>query len=850
MALLRLISWPYFRKHLLRTALTSAGIVLGVSVLVGMHTANQTVLEAFSRTVDRIAGKTELQVTSGEFGFNEDILEKVQAATSVRIAVPAIEAIVDPHIPGQGSLLVLAVDMTGDRGLRDYDVEEDDGTEIDDPLIFLAQPDSLMLSADFAKRNGITSGSRVTLGTAEGDKTFVVRGIMTTSGLASAFGGNLAVMDIYAAQRMFGRGRTFDRIDLAVKPGVTLAECQRELSASLGPAFQIQPPSGRGQQFEAMLAGYSLMMNLASGFVLFIGMFIIYNSFVIAVSQRRSEIGILRALGATQGQIRTLFLGESAILGLLGSAVGVVVGMMAARLLAVWIGGLIANVFSVAQRVDDLSMNPATLGVALAIGVATSLAGGALPARQAARLDPVRALQRGAAQIFSTQEHTARAAMGVLCVLLAIVCVAIPGSRPTFYVGYAAAVGAALLFSPQLTVWLSKLLRPVLKSIRSVEGALAADSLLQAPRRTAGSVVALMLSIALVVAFSGMANASYGSILAWMNTTLDPDLLVLPSPNLDVQTTRFPETMEPELTAMPGVSRVQTLRNTRVQFRGTPIMVVAVDVKNVSETAHLPPVAGDEDEMYRRAAAGNGVMVSDNLAQLQGLSLGETIELHAPYGMLQLPIVGVVIDYSDQQGAVIMDRALFKRFWKDDSVNAYRVYVDRSSNVLSVRQHILDTYAGRRQVFALTNAELKAYVSRIAGQFLSLSSAQVAVSVLIAILGIVNTLTVSIADRRRELGVLRAVGALRAQIRRTIWIEAASVAAVGLVLGLALGAVNLYYLLNMVERDIMGMRLDYAFPAALALGLVPTLLGAAVLAAVWPAESAVRGSLMEALGYE
>jgi putative ABC transport system permease protein len=243
-------------------------------------------------------------------------------------------------------------------------------------------------------------------------------------------------------------------------------------------------------------------------------------------------------------------------------------------------------------------------------------------------------------------------------------------------------------------------------------------------------------------------------------------------------------------------------------------------------------------------------MVSDNLAQLQGLSLGETIELHAPYGMLQLPIVGVVIDYSDQQGAVIMDRALFKRFWKDDSVNAYRVYVDRSSNVLSVRQHILDTYAGRRQVFALTNAELKAYVSRIAGQFLSLSSAQVAVSVLIAILGIVNTLTVSIADRRRELGVLRAVGALRAQIRRTIWIEAASVAAVGLVLGLALGAVNLYYLLNMVERDIMGMRLDYAFPAALALGLVPTLLGAAVLAAVWPAESAVRGSLMEALGYE
>ncbi|HMF93138.1 MAG TPA: ABC transporter permease, partial [Vicinamibacterales bacterium] len=218
MILLRLISWPYFRKHVVRTALTTAGIVLGVAVFVGMHTANQSVLFAFSRTVDRIAGKTELQVTAGEPGFDEEVLEKVQSAASVRVAVPVIEAVVDSRLAGQGNLLVLGIDMTGDRSLRDYDLESGDEAVVDDPLVFLAQPDSIILSNEFADRNHIVIGGRLPLGTADGERQFAVRGIMKSTGLTSAFGGNLAIMDIYAAQKMFGRGRKFDRIDLAVKP--------------------------------------------------------------------------------------------------------------------------------------------------------------------------------------------------------------------------------------------------------------------------------------------------------------------------------------------------------------------------------------------------------------------------------------------------------------------------------------------------------------------------------------------------------------------------------------------------------------------------------------------------------
>jgi putative ABC transport system permease protein len=850
MILLRLISWPYFRKHLLRTILTVAGIVLGVAVFVGMHTANQSVLYAFSRTVDRIAGKTELQVTAGEAGFNEDVLERVQSAPSVRVAVPVIEAVVDGDIRGEGSLLVLGVDMTGDRSLRDYDLESGDEAVIDDPLVFLAQPDSIILTKEFAARNHVASGDRITLGTAEGPRRFTVRGIMASGGLTSAFGGDLAIMDVYAAQKMFGRGRTFDRIDLAVKPGRTIAQAAREVQSLVGPGFQVEPPSGRGQQFEAMLAAYSMMVNISSLFALFIGMFIIYNSFAIAVTQRRSEIGILRALGATRAQIRWLFLGESAVTGLIGSIGGLVLGVLIAHAIAASIGSLISDVYGVAQRADEIATSPALLAASLGIGIATSIAAALIPARNAARVDPVQALQKGKYQVLSAGESRFRAVAAAGLGGVSVLCLAVGGPRAVFYTGYVLAVVVALLLSPLLSRELARALRPLLKAVRPVEGALAADSLIQAPRRTSASVAALMLSLALVVAFAGMARASYESIIDWMNTALNPELFVMPSQNIVVRTIRFPAEMSGEIAALPGVARVQMVREARVVFRRTPVMIVSLEVASLAETARRQPVEGDTVDMYRRTAAGDGLMVSDNLAQLQNLRLGETLEIAAPYGVIRLPIVGIVVDYSDQQGTILMDRTVFQRYWHDDSVNVFRVYVKGGEPVAEVRRRILERYAGRRQVFVLTNTELKGYILKITDQWFGLTSVQIAVAVLVAILGIVNTLTVSITDRRRELGVLRAVGGLHGQIRRTIWIEALSIGTLGLLLGFALGAVNLYYILQIVHHDIAGMRLDYRFPLNVAAALVPAILASAFVAAIWPAESAVHGSLVEALEYE
>jgi putative ABC transport system permease protein len=849
--LLRLISWQYARKHLTRVLLTMAGIVLGVAVFVGMHTANQSVLFAFQQTINRIAGSTQLQITAGEAGFPEEILEKVQNAKPVDVAVPVIESTVTTGIAGQGNLLILAVDMTGDRSLRDYDLDTNAGGDvIDDPLVFLAQPDSLIVTHTFAEKNNLHVGSKLSMGTMEGPREFTIRGIMRSGGLTSAFGGNLAVMDIYSAQKVFGRGRRFDRIDLSLKDGTKLEQGRAELEQLLGPTYLVEPPSSRGQQFESTAQVYSLASSITSLFALFIGMFIIYNTFNIAVTQRRREVGILRALGATRSQIRNLFLAESAVTGLIGAAVGLVFGLLLARAIAGYIGGLLGEIYGMAQKADELSVDPKLIGFALTMGLITSIIAAIIPARNAAGVDPVKALQKGKYQLLSEHENRARLIAAIGTAIVALICVYFSHQRVYFYAGYLLSVVTALLLTPQLTLWLSRTVRPVLKWLRPVEGALAADSLIQGPRRTSGTVAALMLSLALVVSLAGLARASYQSITNWLDIALNPDLFVTTSESLTSRSFVFPPSIGDGLRAMEGVEEVQYVRTVRVNVAGTPIMLVAAPMESLRKRVQPRIIAGDPNQMYTLVAQGKGVMASDNFTLMRGLKLGDIVELPAATGVLKLPIVGITTDYSDQQGSVLIDRDVYVQNWKDDTVNVFRLYLKKGASIAQVRQQILDKYGNVTRLFVFTNDELRRYILRLTDQWFGLTYVQIAVAVLVAVLGIVNTLTVSITDRRRELGVLQAVGGMRNQIRHTIWMEALAIGFIGLVLGFALGAVQLYYSLEIARRDLAGLRLDYTYPIGVVAALIPVILAAAYLSSLGPAESAVRGSLVEALEYE
>jgi putative ABC transport system permease protein len=450
----------------------------------------------------------------------------------------------------------------------------------------------------------------------------------------------------------------------------------------------------------------------------------------------------------------------------------------------------------------------------------------------------------------SEREAAARRWAALVCGIFSAVGLWFGAYRPLFYSGALLAILAALLITPAIALWLMRLLRPMLQRLRPVEGALAADSLIQSPRRTSSTVAALMLSLTLVIGLASGALAINRGITGWLTAALTADLVVTASQNLAARTFHFPAAIGEQMKTIQGVAIVDPVNTPRIVFHGQPHFVVAEDLELMHRVAPRKVTGGDEQEMYRLAAAGQGVLASDSLSQLANLRLGDVVELPTPMGLLRLPIVGLVEDYSDPTGTLLFDRRLYTKYWQDDSANQFNVFIRPGADPAQVRQRILERLGNQTRLFIFTNKEIRDYCFRAIDQGFAIMYAQIVVAVLVAILGIVNTLTVSITDRRRELGVLQAVGALRNQVRHTIWMEALCVGLVGLLMGLALGAVYAYFMRNAFHNDVSGVLLPFVYPVQLALSLFPLILGAAFLAALGPAESAVRGSLVEALEYE
>ena len=275
------------------------------------------------------------------------------------------------------------------------------------------------------------------------------------------------------------------------------------------------------------------------------------------------------------------------------------------------------------------------------------------------------------------------------------------------------------------------------------------------------------------------------------------------------------------------------------------VLIIAAELGKLARRSPRQAVQGDLDEMFRLASAGRGAIASENFATLRHARARR----HRSTSRRRAACCGCRSSASSastriRPGALFIDRTLFTARWRDDTVDFFRVYLDPGASSVQVKEAILAKFAGNRRIFVLSNDDVRRYVMGLTDQWFTMTWAQTAIAILVAVLGIVNSLTVSVTDRRREFGLLRALGGSRSQVRWTIWMEALGIGVVSVLLGLAVGAIHLYCMLEMTSRDFPGLRFDYLYPYGVAALLFPVILVTALVGALLPAEAAARGSLV------
>ena len=849
---LSLITFKQWRAHWLRVALTTLGISLGVGVFFAIRTGNATLLDSLRATVEKVAGKATLQITAGESGFSEKVLDLVRATPGVKLAEPVIETIVQTSFSEEGALLVLGVDTTGDQQLRDYQFDRAQ-TQIADPLVFLAQPNSILLSRAFADRHGLKVGDKLALFASDGRKEFTVQGTFKPTGVGEVFGGNVAVMDVYSAQVVFHRGRKFDRIDLMNAPDTPVEVVQQRLRTQLPPGVDVERPEVRGQALENAITAMRVGILVTSFVALLVGVYIIFNSFMIAVNQRWKEIGILRAVGVEQGNVSRMFLCEALLTGVIGSLVGIAGGFVLASGANQVMRGMVAAVYGVVSAAAPARLHLDQCVLAFSLGVTASVIGAWFPSREASCLDPALALHNIEARHRETVLGWKRVGAGLLLIVAGSVLVLWAPrwlGLPVQFVFAAIVLLGLTIVLPKMVLLSAHMLRPLMNWAGGSEGALAVDAMIQTPRRCSATVGALMVGLMFVFSTASYIQSYRRMIDRWMNQVLNADLFVATSTMLRSSSYHFTEDLGRQVAALPGVQRVENVRFTAIPYRGDSAAIIAIEMDGFLLRSENAIGGADPRAVRDRLIRGEGVVVSRNFARRWGVRVGDRVTLESPTGTLERPILGFLDDYRSEKGTIFMDRALYKQYWGDDVVDFIDVDLNPGVDQLATKHEVERLTAGSFHAFVYTNAEFKQWISSLVDQFFTLNYMQLVVAVIIGILGIVNTLLISVSERRREIGIVRAIGGLRSQIRKLVLLEAVAVAVVGVVVGSVAGILNTVFMSHTVSVVLAGYSVPYYFPWEFVLLSLPVVIAVSLAAGWWPARNASSMQVIEAIGYE
>ena len=877
----RLMVRPLLREPI-RTSLMVLAIALGIGVVLAIELAGEAATGSFRSSMETLTGDNNLEITAS--GGVPDAIVGTLASLPYDLRIsPRIEGYASipradalsargAGAPGarQMTLPLIGLDLVAEAGALsgrrrasgaphspDVTQAPEQSQRLDEFLKSADDPSSIWVGTSMHR----AVGDRLRLLINDHAADYVVRGIYPDGGDSSgdSTGRQPAiVMDIATAQRALGRTGRLDRILLkapvagsdATPEVASLDDWQRRIAAALPPGVAVSPEGAGTDENRRMLAAFRWNLRLLSYISLVVGAFLIYNTISISVVRRRPEIGIVRALGATRAQVLGAFLGEAATLGLAGAALGLPIGrFMAAG--AVKLMGVTVESLYVSSSPGPIALTFDSFLLAAIIGLAASLGSAFSPAREAVSVPPVQALARGRRE-FDVAVHKSRnLQLGLLLALGAALASRAPavGGKPYFgYVACLALVAAAALMMPWFVSLITRAASYAMGRRFGAEALLASRSLAGSLRRTSVLVAALATAIAMMVSVGIMVGSFRETVINWMDAAFPADLFVRPA--VPAAADRHP-TLSPELTALvkavPGVAAVDRRRAYEIHYGGLPVTLAGVDLspqrmQRPSDFFSGRGIAAVMAELR----AGNNVAVSEPFTYKHHAAAGDTITLPLGEQRVAFHIVDVYYDYSSERGEILMDLAALQRYLPDPAPSNLAVHLAPGADSDAVRAAILDR-AAAYDVAVISNRELRTGAVRVFDRTFVITYALETIAVAVAVLGVAGALLALVIDRRRELSLLRFLGADSAQIRKLILFEAGFLGLLANLAGAVLGYFLSLILIFVIDKQSFGWTIRFHWPTAVLLGALTVVYLATIAAGVYPASIAVALDPIEAV---
>lgn len=838
----RLVLWINLRWLRLksgRTAITLTGIALGVAMVVAVLAANRSILAAYQRALGNQAGRAEIQVAGpGDGGMDLGLLDLVRAIPGVRDAVPVVKgrglvqagAAISPA-------LIYAVQWEADRRVREYTVTAGH-------LPGEGPARWAMVGGTLAELRGIRAGDRVTVwGTASPTEVEVI-GLLAAEGVGRANQGHLLVMPLELGQALFHKAGQADAIDVVPVPEISVAALTRAIRARVPPELFVGRPAERSQEVQQILEGLQFMMWFSTALALFSGALIVFNNVTVALRERRRDLSILRALGMNQRRSAALMLAEALVLGLAGSTLGVLLGAVMAQAAVAGLGKTAFAMFDITAGVA--AVRPADGVLAVVLGAFCTVGAAYFPVREVYGIHPAEALRAGPEFPAGRSRWRPLLALGLVAggvagaAWLAEHGHTVERSAFTLLAGLAV-MAAGLGLAGLGPEWLGAGAWPVrilLTACLGFPGRLAVSNLLRSPARSAATASPLVTSIAFMVGFSGFATTYTAFVNGWVDRTMAWDLRVSTGIQGIQARALLPESLAADLGRVEGVALASPQRFVFSEYQEGKVLLSIFVMDHLPRYAALKVVAGlPAPELYAAMAAGEGVAISSVTERLYRLKPGDRMELPTPAGVQRLRVLAVVDSFSPETGEVFLDRRLYQKFWRDRGVDAFVVKVAPGHSADRVGDQIAALNPGHARLEIETPAAFKRRLTGLLQEAFAQVHGLVAVAILVGGLSILNTLTISVLERRREIALFRAVGATRLRVGKTILAEAAGIGIYGASLGGAAGLL-LAYGLTRFNREFSGLHLEAHFPAgplAIGVGVALVLAPLASLLPAWQA---------------